>query len=121
MWPLLRHSNDPSVRTAVIHGFSPMVTSPDEIMEKLQSQEDVGIRRAMILVAGELVGPLEDQSARSTALRKDDPLAVTLLQLYRDDPDPGIHAAAAWTLQFYQQEVEMTRDRSGTGLDLTRG
>ena len=63
----------------------------------------------MILVAGELVGPLEDQSARSTALRKDDPLAVTLLQLYRDDPDPGIHAAAAWTLRFYQQDVEMTR------------
>jgi serine/threonine protein kinase/formylglycine-generating enzyme required for sulfatase activity len=109
VWPLLRHSGDPSVRTAVIHGFSPMVTSPDEVMKKLPSQEDVGIRRAMILVAGELVGPLADQSARSTELRKDDPLTVTLLQLYRDDPDPGIHAAAAWTLQLYQQEVAMTR------------
>ncbi len=55
-----------------------------------------------MLVAGELVGPLEDQSARSTALRKNDPQAIALLQLFRDDPDPGVHAAVEWTLQYYQ-------------------
>lgn len=109
VWPLLRHSSDPSTRTAVIHGVSPMVTNPAQIVQSSQSQQDVGIRRAMILMAGELLGPLEFQSERASALRKDDPLAATLLQLYRDDPDPGIHAAVRWTLQYYQQQVEMVR------------
>ena len=109
VWSLLRPSSDPSLRTAVIHGLSPMVTSPTEVITKSQTQEDVGIRRAMMLVAGELVGPLEDQSARSTALRKNDPQAIALLQLFRDDPDPGIHAAVEWTLQFYQYDAEMAQ------------
>ena len=109
VWPLLRPSSDPSIRTAVIHGLSPMVTSPNEVITKSQTQEDVGIRRAMLLVAGELVGPLEDQSARSTALRKNDPQAIALLQLFRDDPDPGIHAAVEWTLQYYQHDAEMAQ------------
>ena len=109
VWSLLRPSSDPSMRTAVIHGLSPMVTSPNEVITKSQTQEDVGIRRAMLLVAGELVGPLEDQSARSTALRKNDPQAIALLQLFRDDPDPGIHAAVEWTLQYYQYDAEMAQ------------
>ena len=69
MWSLLRHSSDPSTRTAVIHGVSPMVTSPDQVIEQSQKQEDVGIRRAMILVAGELLGPLESQSERTAVLQ----------------------------------------------------
>ncbi|MHB8865160.1 MAG: formylglycine-generating enzyme family protein, partial [Pirellulaceae bacterium] len=109
VWSLLRPSSDPSMRTAVIHGLSPMVTSPEEVITKSLMQEDVGIRRAMLLVAGELVGPLEDQSERSTALRKNDPQALALLQLFRDDPDPGIHAAVEWTLQYYQHDAEVAR------------
>ncbi|MHB8969851.1 MAG: protein kinase domain-containing protein [Pirellulaceae bacterium] len=109
VWSLLRPSSDPSLRTAVIHGLSPMVTSSTEVIAGVQTQEDVGIRRAMLLVAGELVGPLEDQSARSTALRKNDPQALALLQLFRNDPDPGVHAAVEWTLQYFQQDAEMAQ------------
>lgn len=109
VWPLLQHSDDPSTRTAVLHGLSPLVTNPEEIVKKAQSQADVGIRRAMILAAGHLVGPLEARPDRFAALGEDSPLVTTLLQWYRDDPDPGTHAAVAWTLQFYRREAEMAR------------
>ena len=109
VWPLLKQSPDPAVRTAVIHGFTPMVTSAEDIVKEMATQEDISIRRAMTLVVGELARPSDDQSARSIALRQNDPLAHVLLRLYRDDPDPGIHSAAQWTLQFYQQQVEIAR------------
>ncbi len=109
VWPLLRPTEDPTERTEVVHGFSPLVTSPDQIAASMERQEDVGIRRAMTLVIGELVGSPEEQSLRSHTFRPDDPLVPRLLQLYRDDPDPGLHSAVQWTLRRYQKETEIAR------------
>lgn len=109
VWKVLPASDDPSLRTAVIHRFSPMVTGPAELLDESQRQEDVTVRRALILAAGETVGPLEDQSARTIALRRNDPQAIRLLQLYRDDPDPGVHGAAAWALRFYETGPEVAQ------------
>ena len=61
----------------------------------------------MLLGVGELVGDPEHRTSRSAALRRTDPLIQELLQLYRDDPDPGMHAAAEWTLRRYEQEEEI--------------
>src|SRR5262249_43284187 len=33
-----------------------------------------------------------------------DPLIATLLRLYREDPDPGLHGAAEWLLRQWKQE-----------------
>ena len=109
VWPLLRTSPDPTQRTEVIHGFSPLVTSPEQVLAHLPAQEDVAIQRGMTLVAGELVGSLDEQSLRSSSLRRDDPVAIPLLQIYRNDPDPGLHSAAYWTLARFQRSTDLAR------------
>lgn len=109
VWPLLRPSTDPTERTEVIHSASPIATSPEHVVAQLATQEDVGIQRGMVLIAGELVGAPEEQSLRSSSLRRDDPLTIPLLQIYRDDPDPGLHAAARWTLARFQKNADLVR------------
>jgi formylglycine-generating enzyme required for sulfatase activity len=111
VWPLLRPGSDPSLRTRVIHGVSPMLTNPDEVIRRSSVQADSGVRRGMLLLAGSLLGAPEDQSERSAALRGNDASALALLQLYRDDPDPGVHAAAGWVLRRYLAEAEVARIR----------
>ncbi len=109
VWSLLRPSVDPTQRTEVIHGQSSFVVHPEELIEQLQREQDVGIQRGMMLVLGELAGPPEKQAARSSALRRDDPQIFPLLQLYRNTPDPGLHGAAYWTLTRLQQTVTLNR------------
>ena len=82
----------------MIHAFSPLVTTPDELVGHVVNHEDVGIRRGMALVTGELIGPRKEQSGRSNTLLRDDQLTPLLLEIYRDDPDPGLHGAIFWTL-----------------------
>jgi len=106
VWPLLKHSLDPTQRTGVIHGLGPLSVNPEDVVTEMQHQDDVSIRRAMLLLAGELAGDPEKQTTRSAALRSADPLIQTLVRLYREDPDPGIHAAAEWTLRRYVQDNE---------------
>ena len=109
VWPLLKHREDPTERTRVIHGVSHLVITPEEVMTGMQSQDDVSVRRAMLLMAGELVGDPRERTVRSTELRRTDPLIQELLRLYQHDPDPGIHAAAEWTLRRYEQDTEVAR------------
>jgi len=106
VWPLLKHSPDPTQRTRLVHGLSPLVVNPEDVVAEMQRQDDVSVRRAMLLVTGELVGDPEQRTIRSAALRSADPMSQTLLDLYRDDPDPGIHAAAEWTLRRFEQDAQ---------------
>ena len=65
------------------------------ILERLDS-EDLPARRALILSLGDLGReelPVDERA----------PLTTKLLELYRDDPDPGIHAAIEWLLRHSQQ------------------
>jgi len=109
VWPLLAKHTDPDLRTDVIHRFSPMVTNPRTIMDHLERQEDVSVRQGMLLVIGELIGPVERQPTRSIAARQNDPVAQQLRRIYRDDPDPGVHAAARWALARYQHDADLSR------------
>ncbi len=109
VWPLLRPGEDPTQRTEVIHGLSPLVTTPDEVLARLQTEEDVGIQRGMAFVLGELIGSTGEQSLRPSSLRRDEPMTRPLLQIYRNDPDPGLHGAVCWTLKRLQKRVELAR------------
>jgi formylglycine-generating enzyme required for sulfatase activity len=88
-----------------------MLTNPDDVIRKSLVQEDSGVRRGMLLLAGSLLGPPENRSERSAVLRGNDASALALLQLYRDDPDPGVHGAAHWVLRRYLAEAELTSIR----------
>lgn len=110
VWPLLKHNSDPTVRTRVIHGLGPVAVSPEELVDLLGRQEDVSVRRAMLLTAGQIIGPPEERPVALSELRYGDaarPLIQKLLHLYREDPDPGIHAAAEWVLRRSNQAQQL--------------
>src|SRR5262249_30900569 len=92
VWPLLRHSPDPRVRSFLIHRLSPLGTDPGTLLRRLKEEQDVSIRRAVLLCLGEFGEdrlPVPQRQA----------LAAALLRTYRDDPDSGIHGAAEWLLR----------------------
>jgi formylglycine-generating enzyme required for sulfatase activity len=147
IWPLLRHSADPRLRSFIINwlsslgadprivaaeldrreevaGSSPSPTEPGEgrrrpaegsSMDSILFHPETSMRRALILALGtygtEGLSPSERES-----------LSARLLAVYRDDPDAGVHGAAAWTLRQWSQteklkaidsELGRLRDRGG--------
>jgi len=91
-WSLLKHSPDPSLRSYLVHRLGPLGYDPGSLIAKLDQESDVSIRRALILSIGE---------AQGGRLWSADQIEWTtkLLNLYRNDPDPGIHGASEWLLR----------------------
>ncbi len=96
-WRLLRHVPDPSARSWIIHGLAPLGADPRSILHRLDEEDDISARRALILCLGEF--GLEQLSAADR-----DAFAPRLLAIYRDDPDAGVHGAAEWLLRQWKQE-----------------
>ncbi len=98
VWPLLKHSPDPRLRTWIIHRFSPLGATPQAIVKRLKEEPEVSIRRALILALGEY----EDPSAVDR-----EALTTLLLEWYKTDPDVGIHGAAEWVLRQWGKQKEL--------------
>jgi formylglycine-generating enzyme required for sulfatase activity len=96
VWPLLRHSPDPTVRSYVLERVGSRGVDARTLVERLEVEKDVSARRALILALGEFT-------------RKDLPVAVRtplvkkLLGWYRNDPDAGIHGAIDWLLRHAEE------------------
>ena len=99
-WSLLKHSPDPSLRSYLLHRLGPLGVEPGLLIAKLDQKSDVSIRRALILSLGE---------CEKGRLRSDDRIDWTtkLLNLYRNDPDPGIHGASEWLLRQWGNENQI--------------
>ncbi|TWU28886.1 Serine/threonine-protein kinase PknB [Novipirellula artificiosorum] len=97
VWPLLKHSPDPRVRSYIIHWLSPRGGDPPTIIARYDNETDVTIKRALLLCLGEFELPDSEQQ----------PLIETLLTVYRSDPDAGLHAAAEWLLRKWRQADEI--------------
>ena len=125
VWPLLRHSPDPSVRSYIVHWLKLLGTDPKVLIAKLESLAHdpapppvegqsrmeailfdpvTSVRRALILALGEY----QDLPAAAR-----EPLVATLLDAYRNDPDAGIHGAAEWTLRQWKQDEELKKADAG--------
>lgn len=89
VWPLLKHSPDPRVRSYIIHWFSPRGGDPQTIIDRYEQETETTIKRALLLCLGEC--KLEEAEKQ--------PLIAKLLVVYRNDPDAGLHAAAEWVLR----------------------
>jgi formylglycine-generating enzyme required for sulfatase activity len=95
VWPLLRRSEDPGLRTSLIHELS---LSRREwtrtVVARLNAEADDSTRQALILHLGEHLRSLGD-----------DPygLFANLSRGYRRDPDPGVHSAIDWMLRRQEQ------------------
>ena len=119
--PLLRHSADPRLRSFIVNWLNPLGADPKTIADELdrlpptakptpaEGQQftdavlfhpEISQRRALILALGtygtEVLSPGERE-----------PLTAKLIDLYRNDPDSGIHGAAAWTLRQWKQQEKL--------------
>jgi serine/threonine protein kinase/formylglycine-generating enzyme required for sulfatase activity len=98
VWPLLKHSSDPRARSYLIHRFGRLGADAGEIIKRLDEEQDVTIRRALLLSLGEFDEKALPPAARQTLVPK-------LQDIYRADADPGLHAAVEWLLKTWQQEA----------------
>jgi formylglycine-generating enzyme required for sulfatase activity len=90
VWPLLRRSKDPSLRTLLISRLSSTSMGWTTVaLNRLEVEPDAGVRAALLLSVG-------DQINLSTRLSPE--TVSALLRRYREDPDPGVHSAVAWLM-----------------------
>jgi len=98
VWPLLKHSPDPRARSYLIHRMGQLGADPKILMTRLAVEPDITIRRALLLSLGEF-----DEKAISLESRKE--LLPKLQEIYRNDADPGLHAASEWLLRHWGDEA----------------
>jgi formylglycine-generating enzyme required for sulfatase activity/tRNA A-37 threonylcarbamoyl transferase component Bud32 len=100
VWPLLKHSPDPTVRSYLIHRLGPLGADAGAIVEQLGREGDVTIQRALVLS----LGP-EEFGEQTWTLEGKQPLVEQLQGMYCTAPDPGLHAAAEWLLRQWKEEA----------------
>jgi formylglycine-generating enzyme required for sulfatase activity len=98
VWPLLKHSPDPRVRSYLIHRLGPLGADAEAIIKHFEEEPDITIRRALLLSLGEYS---EKDLSRDT--RK--ALLPRLQDIYRTNSDAGLHAAAEWLLRQWKHEA----------------
>jgi formylglycine-generating enzyme required for sulfatase activity len=92
VWPLFRHSPDPTVRSYLLEYLGSRGVNPRLLVDRLKRETNVTARRALILALGEYT-----EKELPSAVRE--PLVENLLGWYRDDPDAGVHGAIDWLLR----------------------
>jgi serine/threonine protein kinase/formylglycine-generating enzyme required for sulfatase activity len=102
VWPLLKHSPDPTLRSYLIHRLAPLGANPETIIKRLDEETDVTIRRALLLSLGEYGEKELLPETRKAILPR-------IQEIYRNHVDPGLHAAAEWLLRQWQQESWLER------------
>ncbi len=93
VWPLLKHSPDPRLRSYLIHRFAPLGARAEMLLAPVgDDREEPSIRQALLLGLGEF-----DPATLPKELRE--PLLLRLLHLYEHHGDAGVHGAADWLLR----------------------
>ncbi len=94
VWPLLRHSPDPTLRTFLIERLGQGGADPETIIERLKSnaEPDASVRRALVLALGDIE---EDRLPSADRER----LASWLRDRVQNDSDSGVSGACSWLLQ----------------------
>jgi serine/threonine protein kinase/formylglycine-generating enzyme required for sulfatase activity len=100
VWPLLKHSPDPTLRSFLIERLGPGGVDARMLLKRLDVEKEDSIRRAILLSLGEFVRDRLPPAERQNLLPR-------LLDLYRHDPDPGIHGAARWLLRKWEVEEKI--------------
>jgi eukaryotic-like serine/threonine-protein kinase len=97
VWPLLKHSEDPTVRSYLIERIAPPGIDTRILKQRLDEETDASARRALILAWGAY--PPEGLAQ----------VAEKLIALYENDPDAGVHAAAGWVLRRWHREAQLAK------------
>ena len=99
-WPHLKHSPDPTLRSYLIERMAPAGVDARMLIARLNNEQEVSIRRALLLSLGEYGLDRLTETERQTFL-------PSMLDVYQNDPDPGIHGAARWLLKQWQAEEKI--------------
>ena len=97
VWPLLQHSSYPNARSNLIHRLSQGANAA-AIVKQLDKELDLTIRRALVLSLNEFNDKQFSPDDRKA-------LGPKLKDIYRSEPDPGLHAAAEWLLRQWKEEA----------------
>ena len=121
VWPLLKHSADPRLRSFILNwlnrlGVDPRVLATEfvlirsnplpspaagyDTMDSVFFHPETSLRRALVLALGTYRTEELSPGERETLIGK-------LLDLFQSDPDAGIHGAAEWTLRQWGQQVKL--------------
>ena len=129
VWSLLAHSSDPRVRSFLIHWLTRVGDEPGVVLGCLQKidsaaleqaaagnrdqqhpandpnrsslfDRDTSIRRALILIIGHFDPEHLSKEVSAQAIQK-------LLDIYRHNPDPGVHGAARWALGHWRESTQL--------------
>jgi len=106
VWPLLKHSPDPTLRSYLIEQLGPGGVDAKLLTTRLDNEKEVSARRAILLCLG---GFAVDR----LSLRERRNQLPGLLHLYGDDVDPGIHGAAEWLLRRWEASDELKAIEKG--------
>ena len=96
VWPLLKHSPDPRVRSYLIHALAPLGCDSRAIVRRIEEEADTSVRRALVLALGEF-------SDEQFPIAQRAPLIEPLLSICESDPDAGLRAAGEWLLRQWGQ------------------
>ena len=131
VWTLLRHSADPRLRSFIVNWLNPLGADPNliaaeldridpnakptpapgqQFMDAVLFHPETSQRRALILSLG-------TYGTEGLSPGEREPLTGKLLDLYRNDPDSGIHGAAEWTLR----QMGAAGEAQGTGCTVDEG
>jgi formylglycine-generating enzyme required for sulfatase activity len=95
VWPLLARRRDPTLRSFLMERLAPAGVDPRLLLTRLDQEPDVSVQRALVLSLGEFGLNRLPEAERKL-------LGPRFGALYRDHPDPGLHAAAEWLLTQWQ-------------------
>jgi serine/threonine protein kinase/formylglycine-generating enzyme required for sulfatase activity len=92
VWPLFAQQQEPRVRSYLVHCLAQRDVAAADLVRRFVEESDPSARRALALALG--------------AYPKDAPTGVSpeelermLLEVYRNDPDSGLHSAIDWLLR----------------------
>ena len=111
VWKLLQLSEDPSVRTYIVHRLMPYGIPGQVVVHRLlEGSPEISERRALILSLGEYRLESLGQSPLPEERQKERQLLLTHLKnAYVDNADAGIHSSVEWLLRQWKLENEIQR------------
>ncbi|QDU20744.1 bifunctional serine/threonine-protein kinase/formylglycine-generating enzyme family protein [Urbifossiella limnaea] len=90
VWPLFKHTPDPTVRSYLVHRAARVGVDPVALVGRFRAEGDMSAKRALLLTLGEYPPAAVPDRAGLTA---------ELLTLYKEDADAGLHGSLDWLLR----------------------
>jgi formylglycine-generating enzyme required for sulfatase activity len=118
VWPMFVHTPDPRVRSELMHFVKPfageaLADTAAALADRLGAERDVSAKRALVLTLGDVVAGADAGGETLGEVRAR--VVPIIRQIFETDPDPGLHAAAEWTLRQWGERPRI-RPHRGAGL-----